>query len=379
MKILWFVDILFDAAHDKCTWLETAGFLQRENEVHIVTRYQFRKAQFKELKTGITYIESSKVPFFNRFTTYRNQVQYFEGFCRQFNPDFLLFDTNNFFLLRKAYELRKKYGYRTVLDIRTIPVTHSRLRSPVENYFFGKSVRFAADKFSGVTYVTEEMRYHCKNKLSLPEHKSSIWTSGVNTRKFTPRREKHEREAFTLIYHGSMTKNRGLDNLIKALVLLKSYDIKILLLGSGKALHYLKNLASELKLEQKVFFVPPVSYEKVPEYISRADTGVLPFPDWEGWNTSSPIKLFEYLACGRPVIATKIPAHVNVLQGKDFVFWAEDGTPEKLADAIKRAYEQREHYEELAKKSREFIKHEYTWDIQAEKLERFLKELKSGS
>jgi len=165
--------------------------------------------------------------------------------------------------------------------------------------------------------------------------------------------------------------------LIRALVLLKSYDIKILLLGSGKAMCYLKSLVSELKLEQKVFFAPPVSYEKVSEYINRADTGVLPFPDWGGWNTSSPIKLFEYLACGKPVIATKIPAHVNVLQGRDFVFWAEDGTPEKLADAIKRAYEKRDHYEELAKKSREFIKHRYTWDIQAEKLGKFLEKIKS--
>jgi len=377
MKILWFVDILFDTSLDKCTWLETTGYLQEKNEVHIVTRYRFRKVQFKELKTGITYIESSKVPFFNRFTTYRNQVQYFKGFCEEVKPDFLLFNTNNFFLLKKAYELRKKYGYRTVLDIRTIPVTHSRLRSPVENYFFGKSVRFAASDFDGITYVTEKIREYCKKKFKLPEHKSSIWTSGVNTRKFTPWRKKHGREAFTLIYHGSMTKNRGLDKLIRALVLLKSYDIKILLLGSGKAMCYLKSLVSELKLEQKVFFAPPVSYEKVPEYINRADTGVLPFPDWKGWNTSSPIKLFEYLACGKPVIATKIPAHVNVLQGRDFVFWAEDGTPEKLADAIKRAYEKRDHYEELAKKSREFIKHRYTWDIQAEKLGKFLEKIKS--
>jgi len=126
------------------------------------------------LKTGITYIESSKVPFFNRFTTYRNQVQYFKGFCEEVKPDFLLFNTNNFFLLKKAYELRKKYGYRTVLDIRTIPVTHSRLRSPVENYFFGKSVRFAASDFDGITYVTEKIREYCKKKFKLPEHKSSI-------------------------------------------------------------------------------------------------------------------------------------------------------------------------------------------------------------
>jgi glycosyltransferase involved in cell wall biosynthesis len=279
--------------------------------------------------------------------------------------------------LRKARKFEKKLGYRMILDIRTIPVTHSRLRSAVESYFFGKSVRFAADNFSGVTYVTAEMKYHCKKKYGLPEHKSLVWNSGVNAYKFTPQRKKLGRETFILIYHGSMTKNRGVDKLIKALALLESDDIRLLLLGSGKALSYLKRLASRFKMDRKVLFEPPVPYEKVTEYINRADAGVLPFPDWEGWNTSSPIKLFEYLACGRPVIATKIPAHVSVLKGRDFVFWAEDNSPEKLADAVKRAYEARNRYEELAGKSREFIKHEYTWDIQAEKLERFLKELNS--
>ena len=377
MKILWFVDIMFDTALDKSTWLETAGYLQRENEVQIVTRYQFRKRQFKELNTGVVYIESSKVPFLNRFMTYRNQVRKFEGFCEEFKPDVLLFNTNNFFLLRKAHKLKKKYGGCAVLDVRTIPVTHSKLRNAAEKYFFRKSVRFAAEKFSGVTYITEEMKRHCRKKWGLPEHRSLVWPSGVNADKFIPQRKTSDKETFTLMYHGSMTKNRRLDNLISALDLIEPDDIRLLLLGSGKAESYLKRMASRLKMDDKVIFHPTVPYEKVPDYINQADAGVLPFQDWEGWNISSPIKLFEYLACGRPVVATKIPAHWNVLQGRDFVFWAEDSTPEKLAEAVIKAYEARDHYEKLGEKAREFIKHKYTWDIQAVKLERFLKELKS--
>jgi glycosyltransferase involved in cell wall biosynthesis len=377
MKILWFVDILFDTAFDKCTWLETVGYLQRKNEVQIVTRYKQRKAQFKELNSSLVYIESSKVPFLNRFTTYRNQVRKFEGFFKDVRHDILLFDTNNFYLLKKAYELRKKYGYRTVLDVRTIPVNPLKLRNAVEKYFFRKSVRFAAEKFNGITYITEEMERHCMKKWSLPEHRSMVWTSGVNTHKFIPRRNKHRKGIFTLMYHGNVTKNRGLDNLIRALYILQPDDMKVLMLGSGQGLSYVKRLVSMFRLDDKVIFHAPVPYEKVAAYINQADAGVLPFPDWEGWNTSSPLKLFEYLACGRPVVATKIPAHWNMLQGKPFVFWAEESTPEELAEAIKKAYKARNQYKKLGEKAREFIKHKYTWDIQAEKLERFLKELKS--
>jgi len=165
--------------------------------------------------------------------------------------------------------------------------------------------------------------------------------------------------------------------MIRAFDLLRSYDIEIILLGSGRGLSYLKKLTSRLKLGNRIVFKPPVPYIRIPEHIAQADAGVLPFPDWKGWNTSSFIKLFEYLACGRPVVATKIPAHTNILQGRDFVFWAEESTPEELAEAVKKAYEARDHYEKLGEKSREFIKHKYTWEKQAEKLERFLKEITS--
>ncbi len=377
MKILWFVDILFDTSLNRCTWLEITGYLQKKNEVKIVARYERHKTQFNELKTRIRYIESIKVPFLNRFMTYRNQVQKFEEFCKEFRPDILLFNTNNFILLRKAHKLKKKYGYRMVLDIRTIPVTHSKLRNALENYFFRKSLRFAAEKFDGITYVSKEMKRYCRENWGLPEHSSLVWTSGVDIRKFTSQRKKPGKGTFTLIYHGSMAKNRGLDNMIRAFDLLRSYDIEIILLGSGRGLSYLKKLTSRLKLGNRIVFKPPVPYIRIPEHIAQADAGVLPFPDWKGWNTSSFIKLFEYLACGRPVVATKIPAHTNILQGRDFVFWAEESTPEELAEAVKKAYEARDHYEKLGEKSREFIKHKYTWEKQAEKLERFLKEITS--
>jgi len=375
MKILWFVDIIFDTTHDKVTWLETVRSLQKKMEVNIITRYKYTKVQFKELNTSINYIESFKIPYINRFLTYRNQVQNFGIFIKKFDPDVLLFNSHNFFLLEKAHVLQNKYRYKTFLDIRTIPVTYLKLKNRLEKHFFKKSLRLASHKFNGISYITEEMRDHCKKKYGLPEHCSAVWSSGVNIHYFTPPEKEKRRDVFTLIYHGNIAKNRGLDQLIRAQALLKAENIKLILLGSGNGIAHLKKLTHKLGLQKKVIFLPPVPYKKVPDQIQKADAGILPFPDWEGWNTSSPIKLFEYLACGKPVVATKIPAHVNVLQGRDFVFWADKSDPKDMADAIKNAYSQKNNHEKMSKKAREFVKNNYTWDKQAGKLEEFLRKI----
>jgi glycosyltransferase involved in cell wall biosynthesis len=99
--------------------------------------------------------------------------------------------------------------------------------------------------------------------------------------------------------------------------------------------------------------------------------GILPFQDWHGWNVSSPIKLFEYLACGKPVVVTDIPAHRNVLKDAEFAFWARQSSPEHIAGAIRQAYERRKDFGHMASNARQFVMGEYTWERQAEKLKLF--------
>jgi len=375
MRILWFVDILFDVNLDRVTWIEMVRVLQRNHDVHIISRYRKNKIQVGALKNRIQYIDSSGIPFVNRFIIYWKQARSFEDFIQKLNPDVVVFDSNNFFLLKKAARLEKKYGYKTVLDVRTIPVSAYKVKYKMESYLFRKSLEFASRELHGISYITREMREYCGKEFDLEEHCSGAWTSGVDIHHFTPRERKEEKKTFTLIYHGNITLNRGLDHLIRAAVLLEKDNIRIELLGSGNGLEDLKNLASRLGLERQVIFKPPVPYSQVPDHIQKADVGVLPFPDWPGWNTSSPIKLFEYLSCAKPVVATRIPAHLNVLQGREFVFWAEKSDPEELARAIRKAYEKREEFGKITKKAREFVKVHYTWKKQAKRLETFLKEL----
>ena len=278
----------------------------------------------------------------------------------------------NYFVLNSAVRLQKKYGYKLFFDIRTLSVYSSFIYSKIEKHFFGKCIEFAAANFDGISYITEEIKEFCHKKYRLAEHNSLVWGSSVNTKLFKPTEKKYNSSLFKLIYHGSITENRQIGNLIKAFSMLDDLALKFVLLGEGKGIGRLKELAAKLELGDRIQFVPTVSYYKVPEFINNADVGIIPFKNWPVWNTSSPIKLFEYLACEKPVIVTRIPALINILQGQDFVFWAKTAKPEDIADSIRRAYNSRHKFNAIIKNARDFICENYTWEIQARKLERFI-------
>jgi glycosyltransferase involved in cell wall biosynthesis len=258
----------------------------------------------------------------------------------------------------------------TVLDIRTLPTHLSEAKSWGP---FGKNLHFACQNFSGVTYITEEMRRYCIKRYLLPTHKTAVWTSGVDADMFRPAVSKPAGTPFRLIYHGGIISvSRGLDRLIQVMDHVKDLDICLTLISSlrePEATCWIERL----NLQDRVTLVDTIAHAQIPAQLQAHHAGILPFPSCDIWNTSSPIKLFEYMACGLPVIATEIPAHRNVLNGKPFAFFAKDASPQALAEAIRQAYAQKNRFEELGQQARAQVLEEHTWDRQANKLGSFLK------
>jgi len=372
VKIIWFLEKQFDTSLDIATWIEMIGNLQENNDVFLITGFRKRKIQFDSLKNKIIYLKSLPIPFVKRAIFYFQQLKHFRKIIEKKRPDVLLFNTMNYFVLNLAVRLQKKYSYRLFLDIRTISVYSSFIYSKIEEFSFKKCIKFAAANFEGISYITEEIKEYCQTKYSLTKHNSLVWNSSVNTDVFKPKEKKLNLNHFNLIYHGTITENRQIGNLIRAVSEINDIDLKLVLLGEGKGIGRLKELSAKLELGDRIQFVPPVSYHKVPEFINNADVGIIPFENRLVWNTSSPIKLFEYLACEKPVIVTRIPAFMNLLKGQDFVFWAKTAEPEDIADSIRKSYDSRDKFNAIRKNARDFICENYTWGIQAKKLERFI-------
>lgn len=87
-------------------------------------------------------------------------------------------------------------------------------------------------------------------------------------------------------------------------------DVHLLVVGGGPKLSALREHANGLGLAKRAMFAGEVRYELVAQHVSAMDVCVLPFDQSQTSAHALPLKLFEYMACGKPVVSTPLPAVV---------------------------------------------------------------------
>ena len=371
VRILWLTDNEFDTQRYTSRLVEVITHLQKSCDVQLVTSYAHQKVQPAEFHNKIIYYDMAKLPYVKAVTRYLAQCRTFGTVVKTFRPDVVIFNALNPILMRYAASLRRKHDMKFIYDVRTFSVSHRAYRNRIFDRLLASCLRYSAKHLDGITYITDAMRQYCVKKYKLHEHPSTIWTSGVNPELFWPSKAASASHGLTILHHGTIARKRNIESVINALSLIKDIDVRLVLLGDGDGLQRLMQLVEHLGLDKQVSFEKPVDYKEVANRISSCDVGILPFNDWDGWNVCSPIKLFEYLACGKPVIVTNITAHRNVLQDSPFAFWANQGSPEDIAEAIRQVHDRRNDLAHLGSKARKLILANHTWARQADKLKLF--------
>jgi glycosyltransferase involved in cell wall biosynthesis len=191
-------------------------------------------------------------------------------------------------------------------------------------------------------------------EFNLPPQHVHVWPSSFdadvfnaekNSRnRFRVRRELKIGNEFLLIYHGVLAIGRGLSELVEATRMVRESrdDVLLLLLGKGPDEQGLRELAKRSNLEGVVLFHGPVLYEEVPRFIAAADAGVVPLPDHPLWRAQAPIKVLEYMAMGKPIILTDIPAHKWLVGNRRDVFFCGRGSSAEIAQAILQCISKRD-------------------------------------
>ena len=104
----------------------------------------------------------------------------------------------------------------------------------------------------------------------------------------------------------------------------------------------------------------------MPQYLAAADVLVLPTSAREpiGARFTSPLKLFEYMAAGRPIVASDVPSSREVLTEETAIFVRPDSVS-SLAEGISRALRDQAFSSNISNNARELVK-QYTWSRRAE-------------
>ena len=141
--------------------------------------------------------------------------------------------------------------------------------------------------------------------------------SGLWTRSRVRAELRLEESEKYVCFVGNLAAWQGVEFLIYAapLILEKCPDVRFLVVGDGAMKNKLLEITSELGLSDKIIFTGRVPYESVPLYINAADVCVAPFI--KGRNAKiglSALKTYEYLACGKPIVASSIPGVKDLIE-----------------------------------------------------------------
>lgn len=170
------------------------------------------------------------------------------------------------------------------------------------------------------------------------KRKLQIVEAAFDEKIFRPRNLQIE---FDICYAGSFKEWDGLRHLVGAVKILKNdgfEDLKVALAGNGVEFESVRQMVAETELEKNFEFLGALKQEKVAELIGKSRVCVAPYDvggtkiGWQKFGFYfSPLKVLEYMACGRPVVATDY-AILEKWLGERQRF--EEGDVQQLAEKI---------------------------------------------
>jgi glycosyltransferase involved in cell wall biosynthesis len=140
---------------------------------------------------------------------------------------------------------------------------------------------------------------------------------GVDTSFFKPLKPPKNEDKFQVLSVGYLIERKGFEYLIRAMkeVLVKHRNVKLKIVGSGPLEGKLKNLITELELENEVEIIKNVSDEELLRLYNLSDLFVLPsIIDSEGNTEGLGVVLLEAMACGLPVIGSDVGGIPDIIE-----------------------------------------------------------------
>jgi len=157
---------------------------------------------------------------------------------------------------------------------------------------------------------------------------------------FKPRKKvsSDRKDSFKLIYVGNHSRVYNLENVLEAAKLLvENRKIEFIFVGEGESKNGLLELKNKLALSN-VTFLPEKTPQEVAELINSSDCGLISLDDKLTFQETVPAKTAEYLACGKPIIATIGGEVKRFIEENNAGLICEPKNPELLSQTILKLY-----------------------------------------
>ncbi|GIW40274.1 MAG: glycosyl transferase [Candidatus Binatia bacterium] len=182
-------------------------------------------------------------------------------------------------------------------------------------------------------------------------------------------RSRKEGDEFVVGFLGSLKPWHGLETLVPAFAKLSRLfgGYRLLVVGDGPMKGELrKGLATE-GLIGKATFAGEVPHHEVPKYLAGMDAGLAPYPKIPGFYFS-PLKVFEYMGAGVPVVASRVGQLAEVLAHGRTALLHRPGSIDGMVRAIERLRSSPQLAHRLARNARSTLVRRFTWRRNAERV-----------
>ncbi len=185
-------------------------------------------------------------------------------------------------------------------------------------------------------------------------------------------------EGTLLMFTGHLYQDRGAETLIKTLRYL-SWDVRLVFVGgNSKDREHLRALVEREKLEQRVLFVGEEPHGKIASYQMAADVLMIPYStNLPTKNWCSPMKCFEYMASGVPIVASDLPAFHEIGKSQEDIVFVRPDDSQALAKGIETVLSNRSFSAKIAESALRKVR-SFTWEARAKRIVEFCKSVPTG-
>ncbi len=224
-------------------------------------------------------------------------------------------------------------GQKYILDVRDLyPEIFFELKMIKEKSLFG----WIAKKFTKALYrnaheimtVTQGL---CREIESYGENKPHLVMNGYDPDIFFPGKSEEKFPRFTLVFHGTIGKLQNVETLLNLAKELEVDDLDILVAGDGPKVQEIISAA-----RSNIRYLGNLPYQEIPSILRKCHVGLSFRTDDKIGKEAFPVKVFEYVGCGLPVIMSPPGEAGSIIQSHSLGLEFQNSDVIKMAATIRQ-------------------------------------------
>ncbi len=263
-----------------------------------------------------------------------------------------------------AMEFAQEHHVPAVLEVNAPLLEEQGSRGAITDCAGAEDAAMRAFRAATVITVISRQLGHIIEQHPSARGKVRVTPNAVNPERFLNVSPALPKDGFVIGFVGALRTTGGFNTLIESFASV-SHQIptaRLLIIGDGPAREHLNRELGARNLTDRVHFTGEITPDAIPGLLASIDVAVAPYPPI-GTFYSSPLKIYEYMAAGLPIVASKIGQVEEIIEHEQTGILFPPGDAAALTRALRELHSDPEKRRRLGDHARAAIQ-QHTWDHQ---------------